>query len=147
MNSDRLVGAATLVVAIAVAFEARTFRVSFYTDPLGARGLPFIAASLLGIGALLLTLEPRANIASPSAAVLRRGAAVAICLVLYSVALPFFGFLLSTITALSVLSVIFGGPPIRSIALAAVYTGTLYVLFAFVLGLPLPIGNLFVRGS
>jgi hypothetical protein len=67
-------------------------------------------------------------------------------LVAYAWLLPLFGFLLSTAAILVILSHTFGGPLRRSVILTVLYVGTLYLLFAVVLGLSLPAGTLFLIG-
>lgn len=147
MNGDRATGLVAVGAALAVTVEASTFTVGFYTDPLGARGLPFIAAALIGVGGLLLAVRPRIGVQWPPHPVLVKGLLVSTGLIIYAIALPFIGFLLATTAVITGSSVVFGGPVGRSAMLAGAYTLVLFALFVWVLGLPLPVGTIFVRGA
>jgi len=143
---DRVAGIAACVMALAVGVAATRFRVGFYTDPLGPGALPYLAAALIGVGGLAMVVRPGGASARPSAVVARRMAIVFASLVAYAWLLPLFGFLLSTAAILVILSHTFGGPLRRSVILTVLYVGTLYLLFAVVLGLSLPVGTLFLIG-
>ncbi len=134
------------VTALAVGVAATRLRVGFYTDPLGPGALPYLAAALIGAGGLALVVRPGGGSTWPGAIVARRMAIVFSSLVVYAWLLPLFGFLLSTAAILVILSRIFGGPLLRSVILSALYVGTLYLLFAVLLGLSLPVGSLFLIG-
>ncbi len=143
---DRIAGLAACATALAVALAATRFRVGFYTDPLGPGALPYFAAALLGAGGLALVVRPAIGSARPGTAVARRMAIVFASLVAYASLLPLFGFLLSTSAILVILSRTFGGPLLRSVFLSALYVGALYLVFAVLLGLSLPVGSLFLIG-
>jgi putative tricarboxylic transport membrane protein len=134
------------LVALGIVLEARTFRVGFYTDPLGPGGLPFLVALLLGAGGAALAWRP-ARHSEWKRGKLPATAYVVVCLISYAALLPRLGFLASTAGVLVAMARGFGGPLRRSVALSLAYTAVLYVVFSLLLGLPLPVGTLFVRGG
>ena len=143
---DRIAGGVACATALAVAVAATRFRVGFYTDPLGPGALPYLAAALIGAGGLALVARPGGGSARPSVVVARRMAIVFASLMAYAWLLDLFGFLLSTVAILVILSRTFGGPLLRSVFLSALYVGALYLVFAVLLGLSLPVGSLFLIG-
>jgi hypothetical protein len=59
--------------------------------------------------------------------------------------LPWLGFLASTTLVVALLSELYGAPRPHGLLAAALLTGTLWVLFVHLLGLPLPAGALWIR--
>lgn len=147
-HAIRVAGALFLLLALATAWLARAFRVTFPADPVGPRALPLFAASLLALGGVALLSRPGPRSPpSPGDVRLRLALAVAV-LAAYPIALPAVGFVATTGAAMSALALLFGGPPMRGIASSFVLAGGLYLLFAYGLGVPLPIGRLFLaRGG
>lgn len=143
---DRVVGVVACLAALATAIAARSFRVGFYTDPLGPAGLPYVVAALIGAGGLVLVFR-----ATPAAAretvPPARGLVVTVGLLGYSVVLPVFGFVLSTTAVIVLLGAAFGEPARRTVVAALAYTALLFLMFSTLLGLSLPIGTLFLRGA
>jgi putative tricarboxylic transport membrane protein len=148
LPADRIAGGLMMLLALATAWLARGFRVSFPADPVGPRALPLFAAGLLAAAGLSLLLRP----GPPGPAVPRDARfplAVAVgVLAAYPVVLPLLGFVASTTAAMGVLAVLFGAPPVRALVATSALAGALYLFFAYALGVPLPIGRLFlVRGG
>ena len=66
----------------------------------------------------------------------------------YALLLAPLGFLMSTTLVVTTLSLVFAGPPGRSLASAAILSGVMYLVFVYGLGLSLPLGTLFLaRGG
>ncbi len=65
--------------------------------------------------------------------------------VVYALALAPLGFFTATTAAVGTLSLLFGGPPKRAFAAAAVLAAAMWFGFVYVLGLPLPLGALWTR--
>lgn len=148
MASDRAGGIALVAVAVAVALEARTFTVGFLADPLGPKAVPLLTAALIGVGGLWLALRPRHRATWPAREVVGRIGLVVGSFLLYAALIPILGFLVATTLEMSALSRLFGSRWGAGIASALAFTLVLYALFVYALGLPLPIGSLFlVRGG
>jgi putative tricarboxylic transport membrane protein len=140
---DRILGGLIVLLAAVVAFEARTFVVSFLTDPLGARAIPLFVAALLGLGGILVALRPEPESDWPNRRVWRVIALSVMSFLLYAALLYPVGFVVATIAEVFVLAMLFGGPPLKSLVGAGVFSGLLYLLFAYLLGLSLPVGAVF----
>ena len=147
-RTDRVGGLVLLAAAAAIAIEARTFNVKFLTDPLGPKALPLFVASLVGLGGLLLVARPGPEPVWPAGRIWIRLAAVLASFIAYAFLLAPLGFLVSTTLVVTALSLLFAGPPWRSLASAAILSGVMYVVFVHGLGLSLPLGTLFLlRGG
>jgi putative tricarboxylic transport membrane protein len=143
-RSERLAGVCLALAAAAVAAEAATFRVAFLTDPVGPRALPWLAAIILGAAGTTMALRPGPSPAWPTPRVMvRLGGAVAVFLA-YGIVLPSLGFVTSTTAAVAALSMLFGGPPLKSVLAALVLSACIWLLFVQVLALPLPLGTLWI---
>lgn len=143
---DRLVGAALLLLALAVGLEATTFDVAFLTDPVGPKALPLLVAVLLGAGGLRTLLRPRRDQPGmPGRSALRRIAAAVLAFLLYAGALPWIGFFLSTTLVVAGLALLFGGPWKGGLAAGVTLSAALWLLFVALLSLPLPVGELWIR--
>jgi putative tricarboxylic transport membrane protein len=146
LSTDRVAGLFLLALAVVVAVQGRTFRVAFLTDPLGPRALPWLVAGMLGGAAVVLIRRPGPEAVWPRRAGLLRAAGGAAVFFLYGLLLTPLGFGTTTAAAVAGMGILFGGPPLRSLASGLVVTGALWLLFVFALGIPLPIGTLFLAG-
>lgn len=145
MTPDRVTGGVLALLGIAVALEATTFDVAFMTDPVGPKALPLLVAGTLMVAGLAAVVRPRDELTLPGwTTALRMGGAVAAFL-LYAAALPWLGFFLSTTLVVTVLALLYRGPPVASVAAAAMLSGALWLLFVQALSLPLPVGDLWIR--
>ncbi|MCI0434083.1 MAG: tripartite tricarboxylate transporter TctB family protein [Gemmatimonadetes bacterium] len=141
--TDRITGVVALLLAAAVAFEARMFRVTFLTDPIGPRALPWLAAALIAAGALVLLFRPAPDPEHPAAGATRRIALAIVACTTYAALLAPIGFFAATTLLGAALSVLFGAQPVRATVAAGAFSAALWALFAILLGLPLPAGDLF----
>ncbi len=140
-----MAGGFLVILALWVAWESRSFVVGFPADPVGPRALPLFAAAVLGGAGLYTLFRPEPNpLWPPSHTVLRLVTAVAI-LGAYPLALAWIGFVVATGGAVTLLSLLFQGPPVRSALAAFLFSGGLFLLFVHLLGVPLPVGQLFIR--
>jgi len=144
---DVLAGGASVATALAVVLETRRFHVGLLTDPVGPAALPLLAAGLIGLGGVLMLWRPSAAPPWPSLAVLRRMAGALATFTAYAYLIEPLGFVLSTALVVGLLSLLFGGSPLRSMLAAVGFSLLLYVLFVYGLGLPLPVGRLFIAGK
>jgi putative tricarboxylic transport membrane protein len=143
--AERAFGAALLLLAAAVAWLARGYTVAFIADPVGPRAVPLLAAALIAAGATRVVLRPAAAVAWPPRSVLRRLGAVVLALALYPLLLPQLGFVAATGALMWALAIPFGGRGLRAAAVAFAVAGGMYALFVYALGVPLPVGRLFLR--
>jgi putative tricarboxylic transport membrane protein len=148
-----------VALGAAAAAEASTFDVAFLTDPVGPKALPYLAAAILVLAGGRVAL--RAGVAAararparahepglpeaPGRARLPRIAAAAGAFLAYAAVLPWLGFFASTTLVVALLSELYGAPRPHGLLAAALLTGTLWVLFVHLLGLPLPAGTLWIR--
>jgi putative tricarboxylic transport membrane protein len=146
-TTDRVAGAVLVVGAGVVAWVSRGFVVGFPADPVGPRALPLFAAGILAAAAGALLLRPAPDPRWPEPHVGVRLGLATLILFAYPALLPFTGFILTTGAAIALLSLLFGGPVLRSAGAAFLFTGGLYLLFVYALGIPLPIGRLFLAGA
>lgn len=141
---DRVTGTALVLAALAVGLEATTFDVAFLTDPVGPKALPLVVAAMLGAGGARTLWRPRAVELPERTVLLRMTAALAVFLA-YAACLPWVGFFLSTTMVVAGLAVLFGGPWKGGLAAGLTLSASLWMLFARVLSLPLPVGDLWIR--
>jgi putative tricarboxylic transport membrane protein len=134
-------------VAVLTALLAGGFRVGFLTDPIGPRALPWLASLLLGVGGAMMIARPGPTPAS-IAAPMRANVSLAIgAFVMYAIVLPLAGFVLSTALLMAVLARFYGGRWVQGIAAGVIFSGSLWLLFARALGVPLPLGAIFSLGG
>jgi putative tricarboxylic transport membrane protein len=144
--TDRIAGAALIVLGAVVAWVSRGFVVGFPADPVGPRAFPILAAAILALGGVWLLVRPGGDPQWPDRADGLRLVGAAAVLLVYPLVLPFLGFVVTTWGVVTGLSLLFGGPPLKSAGAAFLFAGGLYLLFVHVLGVPLPVGSLFLLG-
>ena len=144
MIRDRLPGLALALAGVACAIEATTFDVAFMTDPVGPKALPLLAAITLVLTGIHVARHPYRASVWPSGAAAARCAAAVVAFLTYAAALPWLGFFLATALVVTALSRLFGAPLRLAVPSAAALAGALWLLFVGALGLPLPIGELWI---
>jgi putative tricarboxylic transport membrane protein len=140
----RLPGAVLAAAGLACGVEATTFDVAFLTDPVGPKALPLLAAAILMAVGVRETIRPNAAVVWPSRRAIARAGGATVAFLAYSVALPWLGFFLSTALVVTALSTLFGAQLRRTLPAAAGLAGALWLLFVVGLGLPLPVGSLWI---
>ncbi len=141
-RSDRIAGLAAVLASLAIAVETRAFTVEFLSDPLGPKALPLFAAALLGGGGLLVVLKPEADPDWPDRAGRVRAAVAGLSFLAYAWLLSPLGFVLATALEGAVLARAFGGKIGQCLVAGVAIAATLYALFGWALGVPLPEGSL-----
>ncbi len=141
--SDRIAGVLLLIFASWYGLTARSFNVNFIADPVGPKAFPFILAVFMGLSSLYLIFKPDEGPTWPPFSVWLRIILVVISFVAYAYMLVPLGFILATTLELASLSLIFRGPPLRSLMAALLFSLVMYALFAFGLELGLPTGRIF----
>jgi putative tricarboxylic transport membrane protein len=144
---ERWIGVVLLLLAIAAAWLARGYRVSFIADPVGPRAFPLLGAALIAIGAARMLVRPAVRAVWPTGGLLARLAAAAAVLALYPLVLPLLGFITATGALMWALALLFGGRGIRALVIAVLIAAAMYALFVYALGVPLPIGRLFLKAG
>jgi putative tricarboxylic transport membrane protein len=144
---DRWLGALLLLLAATAAWQARGYRVAFIADPVGPRAFPLVAAALVALGGGWIALRPATGAGGPARAPIARLGAAAAALALYPVALPVLGFITATGALMWLLALLFGGRGVRAALAGLLIAAAMYALFVYALGVPLPIGRLFLRAA
>jgi putative tricarboxylic transport membrane protein len=146
-EGERIAGAICILVAAAIALEARTFHIGFLSDPIGPRAMPWLAAVLLGAGGLVILLRPGAEPEWPKATMRGRIAVTVAAFAAYSVLIAPLGFILATTLLMTALARVFEGRVVPGLVAGALFSGAMWLLFVLGLGVPLPIGILFTRAG
>lgn len=156
--TDLVLGGVLLLVGVGLLLASAQLQAGSATDPLGPRGFP----SLLGVGfvgsgiallakAALVARHPAAYVADADAehgdeedhgpAMRSRLLLASLTIVAYVLVLPVGGFLLSTPAFITATIALQGGAARRSfIAMVVGFPIAVYLLFAVLLGVPLPTG-------
>ncbi len=143
--TDRVPGVVLTGVGLAIGLEATGFDVAFLTDPVGPKALPFVAAVGLVLAGAHQARRPVGGTRWPERATLARMGLGSAALIVYGLALPWLGFLISTTAVVASLSHLFGASPRRGLPAALALTVGLWIVFVRVLALPLPFGDLWMR--
>lgn len=140
----RVPGLVLLLAGVGFGLETSTYQVAFLADPVGPRALPGLVSLVLAIAGVHAIVRPPEDFSWVTREGLTRAGAAAITFLAYSVALPVLGFFTATTAAVAVLSALFGAPAKKAIPSAALLSGALWLIFVLGLGLPLPIGSLWI---
>ncbi|HSH74736.1 MAG TPA: tripartite tricarboxylate transporter TctB family protein [Longimicrobiales bacterium] len=140
-----MAGVALVVAGAAIGLEATTFDVSFITDPVGPKALPYLVAAMLLLAGVHAALRPPTGVTWPDRATLLQLAGATAAFLAYTVALDVLGFVLSTTLVVAALSHLYGARPGRGVTAALLLSIGLWLLFVRVLALPLPVGSLWIR--
>lgn len=141
VRGDRIAGLFFVALALVAGIIATGFRVGFLTDPIGPRALPWLAAVLLGVGGALMLMRPVSRVVPRPVST---PVALAVgTFILYAIVVSFAGFILSTALLMAVLARFYGGGWRAGVIAGGIFAVSLWLLFAYALGVPLPIGSLF----
>lgn len=137
MIGDRIAGGLLAILAAAAWWHAGTF-VAGFLQPVGPGVFPRLVSVPLGVLAVYLIIRPGFNQHWPQHSALLRQLGLLILLVGYATFLTVWGFLPSTLVTTIVLTRLFGANWKQALVGGVSLTITLYVLFEFALGIPLP---------
>lgn len=140
--SDRILGVACMVVAIAMAIAAQSYVADISYEPVGPRAFPMLLAALLVLGGLWLVLKPSADAARYAQVPLKLVAVALATVFAYAFAFETIGFPLATALMAVPVGMAFHGKPLKSLAAGVVLGVGLYYLFDRVLDVVLPAGLL-----
>ena len=136
---QRVVSFALTVAAAGYTWQARTFDADFIADPIGPNAFPLVIGALLLASCAWLAMGAGDGVLSWS----RRQSAVVGALCVYVLVLRPLGFLVATTALVTILVMLFGGPWKRGLGFGFLVCAAIFVLFAYVLSVPLPIGLVF----
>ncbi len=140
----RLPGLCLLLVGLGLGLETSTYEVVFMSDPVGPRALPGLASAILFAAGVFTMLRPPEDFTWLTRSTATRTGLAAGIFFRYSVLLPVLGFFVATTMAVSGLSKLFEAPGRKALGAAALLSAALWLLFVPGLGLPLPIGSLWI---
>ena len=142
-TGDRATGAILFVFGLWFTWIGTTLKSSFVGDALGPGTFPVLLGVLLCVLSILLILKPEEGYTWPHPRGWLRIGLVTLSLLAYAYVIEPLGYILATTLEMFALSLIFGGPRLRSLAASLVFSAALFVLFFYILDLRLPTGDIF----
>lgn len=137
IRTDRIVGAAVILVALAFIASAYNLPPGNIFDKLGPKAFPIIVGSGMIISAAVIVLRPDPEPDWPALPSLMSLALATLVLVGYAYALKPLGFLFPTAIAAAVLSYQISPRPVPAVLTGIGLSLGLFVIFKFALGLSL----------
>ena len=134
---DRIAGGLLAILAAAAWWHSQTF-IAGFLQPIGPGVFPRLVSVPLGVLAIYLFIRPGFNQRWPRHSALLRQLGLLVLLVGYATFLTVWGFLPSTLITTILLTRLFGANWKQALSSGVSLTITLYVLFEFALGIPLP---------
>ncbi|ARU87522.1 tripartite tricarboxylate transporter TctB family protein [Pseudomonas sp. M30-35] len=138
----RLFSVIWLLLCIWLAFIAWGFQAPFAYDPVGPRAYPLLLLGLMGAGSLWLVIKPGLMEQQLHMPTVKRSAICVLVLLAYALTFEPLGFVLSTTLAVFVLGLLFTGRPVPCLISAVLMGVLLFLLFDYLLDVPLPLGVL-----
>jgi putative tricarboxylic transport membrane protein len=136
----RLFAAIWLLFCAVLAVVAWGFQAPFAYDPVGPRAYPLLLLALMSAGSLWLLFKPGLSEQKLNSRAALRAMLCVLTLLAYAVTFETLGFVISTSLAAFALGLLFTGRLIPC-AISAVLMGVLlFVLFDYLLDVPLPLG-------
>jgi putative tricarboxylic transport membrane protein len=142
--SDRLLGAACLSVAVAMAWAARDYIAPISYEPVGPRAFPMLLAALLGAGGAWLVVKPGTHSAGLGAAQWKLLGLALLAVFGYALLFETLGFTLATTLMAVPVGMAFGGSWKQALAGGLGLGLLLYLGFDKLLDVVLPSGLLSV---
>jgi putative tricarboxylic transport membrane protein len=142
--NDRILGAACVVLAAAMAWAAQDYAAPISYEPVGPRAFPLLLATLLAIGGGWLVVKPGAHASGLGLGHLKTLGVAAIAVFAYALLFELLGFTLATAAMAIPVGMAFGGSWKRSLVAGICLGVALYVLFDKLLDVVLPTGVLSV---
>ncbi|MCC6377215.1 MAG: tripartite tricarboxylate transporter TctB family protein [Burkholderiales bacterium] len=142
MKSDRILGAVTLAVAIAMGALASQFQAPFSYEPIGPARYPILLAILIGACGAWLLVKPGPPAPWPGGALLRKVVLMFAALIGYALVFEPLGFMVATALLTFALGLLFDGTWKRVLVGGLLLGPGLYILFDRLLDVVLPLGTL-----
>ncbi len=138
--SDRVFGVVCILLAGFFIWQATLIETGFIVDPMGPKAFPIVIGVTLAIAAIYPIVRPDPRPDWPAAGRLLEIVFAVAVMIAYALALPRFGFVLSTAVAGGLLSWRLGTKPLAAAAAGIAIAVGIYVIFHLVLGLTLAPG-------
>lgn len=139
--SDRIFAILMFVLSGLLVIGALSWEVPFAYDPLGPKAFPLLLAGLLVGLSIWLLVKPGKETDMPRGAVLINKFVVILTLLAYVFLFEWLGFILSTLLMTAVIGRLFGASWLQCLAGGVGYSLGFFVLFRWLLDIPLPIGR------
>jgi putative tricarboxylic transport membrane protein len=140
--SDRIVGVLLALFAGWYSWEARSYSIDF-GDPMGPALFPEALAVPLGLLGFYLALRPDPDPEWSTGRYLLSQLATVVLLIVYALLLQPMGFILATLVMVACLTAMLGARAPYALAGGVATSFGFFVLFDWVLGIPLPPGIAF----
>jgi putative tricarboxylic transport membrane protein len=140
--SDRILGAACVVLAAGMAWFAKDYAAPISYEPVGPRAFPLLLAALMAAGGAWLVVRPSSHDSGLSFAHLRTLGLAAGAVFAYALLFELLGFTVATALMAIPVGMAFGGTWKQALAGGAGLGIVLYVLFDKLLDVVLPTGLL-----
>ncbi len=140
--SDRILGAACVVVAAGMAWAAQDYAAPISYEPVGPRAFPLLLSALLGAGGAWLVIKPSAHDSGLGLASLKTLGLVAAAVFAYALLFETLGFTLATTLMALPVGLAFGGRWRQALAGGVGLGLVLYLMFDKLLDVVLPTGLL-----
>jgi putative tricarboxylic transport membrane protein len=140
--SDRILGAACVVLAAGMAWFAKDYAAPISYEPVGPRAFPLLLAALMATGGAWLVVRPSSHDSGLSFAHLRTLGLAAGAVFAYALLFELLGFTVATALMAIPVGMAFGGTWKQALAGGAGLGIVLYVLFDKLLDVVLPTGLL-----
>jgi putative tricarboxylic transport membrane protein len=142
--SDRILGAACVVLSVAMAWAAHDYAAPISYEPVGPRAFPLLLAALLAIGGGWLAIKPGTHASGLRFVHLKTLGLAALAVFGYALLFELLGFTLATAAMAVPVGMAFGGNWKQSLAGGVGLGVALYLLFDKLLDVVLPTGVLSV---
>lgn len=141
---DRLFGVFLLCLGLYVLYGGLSLEVPFSYDPLGPTAFPIALGAVLALLSVVIIVKPR-EVHFPALNTNLKTLLIVLLLFVYQLSFNFLGFLLSTALLVFCIAKIFKGTTPQALSAGVGVSGVVYLIFSFLLEVPLPVGSLFAK--
>lgn len=141
---DRLFGVFLLCLGLYVLYGGLMLEVPFSYDPLGPTAFPIFLGVVLALLSVIVIVKPK-EIHFPGLNTNLKTLLIVLLLFVYQLSFNVLGFLLSTALLVFCISKIFKGTTPQALGAGVGVSGVVYLIFSFLLEVPLPVGTLFAK--
>ena len=122
-----------------------SLKVPFSYDPLGPSAFPIGIGAVMAFLSLFVIAKPSQKAVFPPLNTTLKTLLIVVLLFLYQLFFDVFGFLAATFCLVFAIARLFQGTPSQSLGAGVGVSTVVYVLFKFLLEVPLPMGTLFSK--